>query len=137
MSYTLQDVPTRFLLTALRTHIPWYSSLEEDTDRELHFVHSRPAPGGQGFDAVYATRLQLKCELATRPHVPSKREGQAIRRLQAQTGWSVEDLRAHPRYGMEITDAQFPNRRVVTAEFAARMSKYYGDQFGRLFKVVS
>ena len=136
MSYTLQEVPTRVLLAALRD-FP-HEDPYDDAAPEVVYVHKRPANVPGGFDVIHATHDAIRTELRTRPHVPGKKEAQILRRLMAQTGWTEEQLRAHPRFGMELADAQFPNRRVLEpGPYADRLRQSLGDHwFGRQYKVV-
>jgi hypothetical protein len=127
---TLQDMSTRELIAAAQP--PYYPC--DDTNPVL--VGTRLLPGGVPQE-VYATLDELTEELKKRPHVSSKLEAKTIRRLRSQTGQTEEWLRAHPKYGQEIADAQNPNRRPVTADWAKRMMPLYGEKiFGRMFKVI-
>jgi hypothetical protein len=108
MSITIKDISTRELLDIrLNQYYP---------DGEVILVASRLGKGGEVHN-VYATLDEIRRELSNRPHVCGKKEGKLIRRLKAQTGQSEEWIRAHPRYGQDIVDAQQTTpRRVVTKE---------------------
>jgi len=137
MTHTIQDLSTRELLSAFRAlRIEGRSGCGPNTGADTVVVGSRLHPGGV-VGGVSCTEDELLAEIALRPHVPSKQEGRVIRRLQAQTGWTAEELRAHTRFGMEIADAQYPNRQEVSPEFAERNADLYGKSFGRLFKVIT
>lgn len=137
MSLTLRDLTTRELLNAVKgNHWPlWeYESGYREVGDPI-FVGKRYVAGGS-IEEVYARPHEILSALNTREHIPGKREAKVIRRLRAETGMSVEELRAHPKYGQELVDAQFPNRRPVSDAWAKKMSHHYGSSFGRLFKVV-
>lgn len=142
MSYTLSQVPTRVLLKALGqmrlSHESTDCSTKSIFEKRQH-VTGRPAgvvDGQTVFDSVGATQSEVLAELATRPHVPSKGEGKLLRRLQAQTGMSADQLRAHPKYGAQLADFQHPRRRVITPAEAERVAPVVGKGFGSMFKVV-
>ena len=137
MTHTIQDLSTRELLSAFRAlRIEGRAGWGPNTGADTFVAGSRLHTGGV-VGGVSCTEDELVAELALRPHVLSKQEGRVIRRLQAQTGWTVEQLRAHPRFGMEIADAQYPNRKEVSQAFAAHNAAHYGKWFGRLFKVIT
>lgn len=137
MSPTLKDFTTRELLQAARNERAHGHrfDVEHGHAEDTVLVGTRLTKGNVPV-AVYCKMQELLDELNTRPHVTGKREAKVLRRLQAQTGQSEEWLRAHPRFGQELVDAQYPNRRPCTPEFARRMAVYYGSAFGKLFKVV-
>jgi hypothetical protein len=136
---TLQDISTRELKGAIRE----VRSESERGDplksagsfQKRAFVASRMVKGGV-YDPVSATEAELMSELNTRPHIPGRAEGRVLRRLIAQTGWTAEQLRAHPRFGEELADAQYPNRRVLSPCLAKSYALRYGKNFGKHFKVV-
>jgi len=137
MTCTIQNLSTRELLSAFRAlRIEGRAGWGPNTGADTVVVGSRLHPGGV-LGGVSCTEDELVAEIALREHVPSKQEGRVLRRLQAQTGWTVEELRAHPRFGMEIADAQYPNRQQISPVHAERYAALYGKSFGKLFKVVS
>lgn len=133
MTPTIQNLSTRELLAAFRQ---LRIEGRGDGGGRTAVVGSRIHTGGV-VGGVSCTEDELLAEIAIRPHVPGKQEGRVIRRLQAQTGWTVEELRAHTRFGMEIADAQYPNRTEISPAHAQRYAAHYGKSFGRLFKVVT
>jgi hypothetical protein len=128
---TTSDMTTRELMKAAqnaRSYPAW-------EDGATYHVGTRLLKGGV-VCSCFATLDEIIATLNTRPHVPSKREAKTIRRLRAQTGQTEAWLRAHPTYGQEIADAQFPDRRTISQREADQIAKYYGNLFGRMFKVV-
>ena len=140
MKPTLRDISTRELLKALPLAVmycDWYSDYGTKLDiSKPIFVAKRLLKGGEIYE-IFATEIDIRAVLKTRPHIPGKKEAKVIRRLMAKTGQSEEWLRAHSRYGQELVDAQYPNRRIVTPEWAASMSPHYGPYFQDMFKVVA
>lgn len=126
---TLKDLSTRELMSVRKNTHGW------DWPGDEPFAVGQRVVAGGAVEVVTATLGQVLDELNTRPHVPSKKEAKVIRRLRAQTGQSEEWLRAHAKYGQEIADAQWPNRRIVTKQWAEKMAIHYGVWFGRLFKI--
>lgn len=124
---TIYDMTTRELIKALRIARAYYYN--DPTP-----VGSRLVEGGV-LETVWATRDEIIQELSTRPHVPSKKEAQFIRQLRAKTGQTEEWLRAHPRYGQEIADACYPNRREVSAVEYAQNKQWYGSWVDHFFKI--
>ena len=132
---TIRNLTTQELLRTVRKW-DWTWSRDPDGPPEQIAVGSRMVEGGTKV-TLFASRDEILAELSVREHVPGKREAKVIRRLQAQTGQTEEWLRAHPKFGMEIADAQNPNRRTITPAEAAQRAKYYSPKlFGKLFKVV-
>lgn len=127
---TLSDMSTRELIRALRG-FDWFD--DDDHDSEV-YVGKRWVAGGIE-QRVFGKLSDVRDELAKRPHIPSRQEGRIIRRIQAQTGLSVEEIRRIPKYQDELADANYPNRRLVTADWAKRAAPTYGRVFNRLFKV--
>jgi hypothetical protein len=141
---TIKDMSTPELLAALRDVkvMPndWDSDAKRPVPRKV-FVGSRKVPGGTAeyplYESVHALVGEIEAELATRPHVPGKVEGKLLRRLMAQTGWTEEALRAHPRYGEQLADAQHPNRRKISRTEAKRLVPVIGRRhIGNNFKIV-
>lgn len=135
---SLKTISTRELLAARRS-VRWDS--EYDVDRvkaggftKRAFVASRPVKGGE-CQGVSATIDELLAELETRPHLPGRSEGKLLRRLMAQTGWTADQLRAHPKFGEQLADNQHPNRRVISKSEARRVQPAVGARFGSMFKV--
>ena len=126
---TIKDITTKELLISLRAFPDWSSE-----DCEKYRVGCRLAKGGIS-QAVYATREEILDELALRPHVPGKIESKVIRRLMSKTGQSEQWLRNHPKYGQEIANAQYPNRKVVSAKWAKEFGTRFGSMFGKLFVI--
>lgn len=125
---TIKDISTQELLTSISGKR--YNDITND--EEEIFVGFRLVPGGTVempmSESVYATRTEIKAELALRPHVSNKAEGKLIRKLMAQTGQSEEWLRAHPRYGQEIFEIGNCNgkkRKTISKESYVEASKYY------------
>lgn len=132
---TIKDISTKELLWALRVRSQYqYEYPDFIQSGEKLLVGCRLTTGGIS-QAVYSNRKELLDELATRPHVPSKAKSKVIRRLMSKTGQSEEWLRQHHKYGQEIVDAQLPNRRFVSPEWAKVNSRYYKSMFEKLFKV--
>lgn len=139
---TLKDISTRELMRALKgLHV----LNEGDPEDPLKFagrferrqrIANRLVKGGDS-EACMATESELIAELNTRPHIPGRAEGKVLRRLMAQTGWTADQLRAHPKFGEELADAQYPNRRHIPQSWAANYQKVYGESFGRLYKVIA
>jgi hypothetical protein len=137
MSLTLHDLTTRELLNAVKGNY-WPLWEYESGYREVGqpiFVGKRYVAGGN-IEEVHARPHEILAVLNTREHVPGKREAKVIRRLRAETGMSTEELRAHSKYGQELVDAQFPNRRPVSAAWAKKMRPFYGSSFQQAFKIV-
>lgn len=135
---TIKDISTKELLRTMRRRVCSQYHYEYPNfiqSGEKLLVGCRLTTGGIS-QAVYSTRKELLGELATRPHVPSKAESKVIRRLMSKTGQSEEWLRQHHKYGQEIVGAQYPNRKLVSAEWAKANCSYYDSMFGKLFKVV-
>ena len=126
---TLSDMTTRELIRALRG-FDWF---DVEHNPEV-YVGKRLITGGIE-QRVHGTLSDVRDELTNHPHVPNKREGQIIRRIQSQTGLSVEEIRRTPKYQDELTDANYPNRRLVSAAWAKQFAPYYGSVFNKLFKV--
>lgn len=134
----ISDFSTRELKNALRSaHAYGYDYdyyTGEETPRQI-WVGQRHLPGGQ-LTGFFATVSQIRAALASRPHIPSKKEGKTLRRLMSKTGMTADELRAHPRYGQEIVDTQWPNRRVITAQQARRLEPHMGRKhIGKMFKI--
>jgi hypothetical protein len=81
---SIEDVSTKELLNALH---PFYHPLYygDDSERQQILVAHRTVAGGKSVP-IYATESQVRQELAKRPHLPSKREGAALRRARAKAG---------------------------------------------------
>lgn len=81
---SIKDVSTRELLNALNGysyHRACYEhslGIVDEVDEQILVAH-RTVAGGISVP-IYATNLEIRQELAKRPHVPSKREGSALRR---------------------------------------------------------
>lgn len=127
---TLSDMSTRELIRALRS-ADWFDA---DHDHET-YVGKRLVAGGIE-QRVFGKLSDVRDELAKRPHVPNKQEGRIIRRIQSQTGMSVEEIRRTPKYQDELIDATHPNRRLVSPDWAKQFAPFYGSVFNKLFKVV-
>ena len=140
MSITLKDISTRELKQRLGTI---RLNHEDDSERlkgdggflKRIGIASRQVKGGS-YECAAATVDELTAELATRPHIPGRAEGKVLRRLIAQTGWTAEQLRAHPKFGMQLADAQYPYRREISAKDAPFFAKVHGKRFGSTYKVV-
>lgn len=132
---TAKDMPTRQLLKALRASCSSFFDDEQAHEKFEIFIGKVTATGGFQY-GVFATRQQIRQVLETRPHIPNKAESKLIRRLQSETGQTVEWLRAHPKYGQMLVDAQYPNRQEIPAEQAKIKMKYLGSLFGKLYKVI-
>lgn len=135
----LSKISTRELLKELRSRRS-FGIGEEVSGCKPTFIKRgnvafRLVEGGNT-DVAVATTAELVAELDTRPHVPGKPEGKTLRRLMAKTGWTEEQLRAHPRFGMELADAQHPNRQKISPSWARQLKSHYGSRFGSKFKVV-
>lgn len=136
----LKTISTRELLAARRS-VRWDSETEGDRVKaggfvKRAFVASRLVKGGE-YQGVSATIDELLAELETRPHVPSRSEGKLLRRLMAQTGWTADQLRAHPKFGAQLADNQHPNRHRISKAEAARVLPAVGKtHFGNSYKVV-
>jgi hypothetical protein len=128
---TIQDLTTRELLQARDTYRNRYYT-DEDEDQLL--IGKRLVEGGNE-EHVVGTMADIMAELNRRPHVSTKMEAKLIRRLRAQTGQTEEWLRAHPKYGQEIADAQRPNRQVIGASYAKTIAPLLGKFFGKMYKV--
>jgi hypothetical protein len=136
---TLDKISTRELLKELRSRRAWYQDDTSGTKPEFVkriFVASRLVTGGE-HDAAMATLDELQEELNRRPHVPGKPEGKLLRRLMKETGWTADQLRAHPRFGAELADAQHPNRREIYPWLAKHLAPALGKDFGSRYKVVT
>lgn len=134
---TIKDISTRELLIALRISSQsccYDFETVMDSEHKI-LVGSRLTTGGN-YQTVYATKKDILDELSTRPHISNKKESKVIRRLMAKTGHSEEWLRQHSKYGQEIADAQYPNRRIVSSDWAKQYSERFGSMFGKLFKVI-
>lgn len=127
---TLSDMSTKELMRALRGN-DYFDSI---ANVEV-YVGKRLITGGveQHITALVA---DVRAELAKRPHLPNKQEGRIIHRIRSNTGLTEEQIRATPKYQEELADAQYPNRREMTATQAKLVSQCYGKWFNRLFKVV-
>lgn len=135
MTITIKNITTQELLNApAGARLAGYGSYDEGCSSDSIFVGSRPEKGGEpvGF---HLTCDELTVELATRPHIPGKAEGKLLRRLMSETGWTADALRAHPKFGEQLADAKFPNRRMVSAAWAKAHAPLYGAHFGRMFKI--
>lgn len=106
---TLKQISTRELIRALRPK-DWYDWEFNEEDKKQVFVATRLVKGGIPV-GVFATRSQIREELKTRPHIPSKKEGKVLRRLKHQTGMTYDQLRKHSKYGQEIFDSQLSYKR--------------------------
>lgn len=132
----ISDFSTRELKNALRSaHAYGYDFYTgEETPRQI-WVGQRYLPGGQ-LTGFFATVSQIRAALAGRPHIPSKKEGKTLRRLMSKTGMTADQLQAHPRYGQEIVDAQWPNRREITVQRARELVPHLGRKhIGKMFKI--
>lgn len=125
-SITLHDLTTRELLNAI-------SKAHNGYDDPVYVGH-RFVEGGQRVN-VWATLDEIRYALTCRPHVPSKKESQVIRQLKAKTKQSEEWLRSHPKYGQEIADACYPNRREVSAVEYVQHKQWYGSWVDHFFKI--
>jgi hypothetical protein len=108
----------------------------DDGVEEPRYIGTRIIRGGEVV-SVYGTYSEIRAALRSKPHVPSKPEAKMIRRLQAQTGMTEQQLRAHPRYGQMIADPQ-GKRRVLDRRNTDQIRSYqraYGSSFGRFFVV--
>lgn len=139
MSVTLKDISTRELkarLRDIRHHEDDGDRLKSDGDfTKRIFIASRQVKGGD-YESAAATVSELQAELATRPHIPNRAEGKLLRRLMAQTGWTADQLRAHPKFGMQLADLQHPHRREISVKEAKRIAPRIGKIFGSIYKVV-
>ena len=129
---TIKDISTRELLASISSKR--YDDITNS--EEKIFVGSRLVPGGTAemplSETVYATRYEIKKELALRPHVGGKAEGKLIRKLMAQTGQSEEWLRSHPKYGQEIFEAANCNgkaRTTISKKQYNSNEAFYGKEF--------
>lgn len=87
---SIEDVSTKELMNSLNSysyHRACYErSLGYGTEvAEQILVAHRTVAGGISVP-IYATESQVRQELAKRPHLPSKREGAALRRAKAKAG---------------------------------------------------
>lgn len=87
---SIKDVSTKELLNSLNGdsyHRRCYErslGYELDGDNRILVAH-RTVAGGISVP-IFATNLEIRQELAKRPHIPSKREGAALRRAKAKAG---------------------------------------------------
>lgn len=138
---TIKDMSTKELKRALRDTLD-LGYWQEDLRSNLYYVGSRVSgeskEGHQMYDCVRATEDEIRKELESRPHISSKREGQLLRRLKAQTGMTEEQLRSHPRYGKELVDIQqsHPRREISKAEAKWYQTIYGKKLFAQFFYVV-
>lgn len=108
---TLKQISTRELIRALRStyQARLFKQSQESEDEEV-FVATRFVKGGVEV-GVFATHAQIREELKTRPHIPSKKEGKVLRRLKHKTGMTYDQLRKHSKYGQEVFDSQLSAKR--------------------------
>lgn len=141
---TIKDMSTAELLAAFRAGriMPndWDHKLKRAVPAKV-FVGSRKVPGGTAeyplYESVHALVGEIEAELKTRPHIPGKAEGKLLRRLMSETGWTEETLRAHPKFGEQLADAQHPNRRKISRTEAKRLVPILGRrQIGNTCKIV-
>jgi hypothetical protein len=141
MSPTLADLNTKELLSARRTLRYEAQILESEGELKPGFevrslVACRLVKGGNS-KAICASIAELSNELRQRPHVPGKAEARKIRQLMSKTGWSEEQLRAHPKFGAEIAETCNPNRRKISVAEAKRLLPVLGRKaIGRNYKIV-
>ena len=134
---TLKDLSTPEVLRALREARLFCCDQDgRGPGPTTVFVGSRLIEGGAS-QGVHATEAELEAELRTRPHIPKGKEAKILRRLMSQTGWTEAELRANRKYGEILADAQSPNRRKVSADWAKANagSDRYGWRFGSHYKV--
>lgn len=115
-----------------------FEGLETKTDggfEKRGRIANRLVKGGES-RSVVASISELKAELESRPHIPGKKEGKLLRRLMKDTGQSAEWLRAHPKFGEQLADAQHPNRQRITPVWAPYYAARDGKNFGNHFKVI-
>lgn len=82
---TLKDLSTKELLNARFGSILYRNSRDVEGAPYVITVGSRTVAGGERV-SVLASYQEICDELATRPHVLSKREGSEQRRLKAKAG---------------------------------------------------
>jgi hypothetical protein len=125
---TIADVPTRSLLSALRSYrahgYDYWTN--EPQAIVLKVSHNR---------REVFTEQELMAELSKRPHIANAREGKVVRRLMATNHMTAPAGRRHPVLGHQVVDAQYPSRRECTPKWARTTGKLYGKSFARLFKV--
>ena len=87
---SIEDVSTKELMNSLNSYSYHRGCYERSLGygvepAEQILVAHRTVAGGKSVP-IYATDLQIRQELAKRPHIPSKREGAALRRAKAKAG---------------------------------------------------
>ena len=117
---TISEITTRELVAAIRSerYTDWYEDPSRRSDQEFEFSRVRP---GKSIETLWVTRTELRNELATREHIPTKKDAKTLRRLQAQTGLSKDEIYA--RHGAEF----YPKNRIaVTKERYIHIVEIYG-----------
>jgi hypothetical protein len=91
----LTELPTRILLV-----------MQADLRNSGHSTVTWYRPESLHSNRVYeANSDQVRAELAKRPHVMNKAESKLMRKLQAQTRMSEEQIRNIPKYKTMLADA--------------------------------
>ena len=115
---TLKDISTRELLAA-RNSLAYYDEYGTTNHTHKFFRIGK----GDTCECVEVTDEELYAELNTREHIPNKKDAKTLRRLQAQTGLSVEEVYA------KHSDEFYPNnRRKVSKKEYLHWVKVYGKQ---------
>jgi len=119
---TIHDITTRELTKAFKTREHHYG-YDDDDRLPTEFTFYRIVAGGVE-ESVTATHAEIRAVLSTREHIPNKKDAKTLRRLQAQTSLSKEEIYA--KHGAEF----YPkNRTKVTQERYTWLAKMYSPEY--------